>query len=99
MSIDLHADPVIREEVIRKYLHRRLTPELAEQFENHYLVCDECFEETRATELLMRGLGESILESKRVNDVTVFRFVENAQFLASSLELNELISAIDSPRR
>jgi anti-sigma B factor antagonist len=94
MSMDLHADPVSREEVIRKYLHRRLTPELAEQFENHYLVCDECFEETRATELLIRGLGEPIVERKRVNDVTVLRFVENAQLLASSQELNELMRAI-----
>jgi len=68
MSIDLHADPVIREEVIRKYLHRRLTPELAEQFENHYLTCDECFEETRATELLMRGLAS---RSSKANGSTM----------------------------
>ncbi len=85
MSMDWHIDPIIREETIRKYLHRRLAPELVEQFEDHYLGCDECFTELRATELLIRGLGEPILERKRVNDVTVIRFVESAQLLASSL--------------
>jgi anti-sigma B factor antagonist len=94
MSMDFHSDPVIREEFIRKYLHRRLSAELAEQFEIHYLGCDDCFEEMRAAELLVRGLGEPILERKRVNDVTVLRFVESAQLLASSLELNELVNAI-----
>ena len=94
MSMDYHSDPVLREEFIRKYLHRRLPAELAEQFEVHYLHCDDCFEEIRATELLIRGLGEPILERKQVNDVTVLRFVENAQLLASSLELNELANAI-----
>jgi len=94
MSMDWHIDPIIREETIRKYLHRRLAPELVDQFEDHYLGCDECFTELRATELLIRGLGEPILERKRVNDVTVIRFVESAQLLASSLELNELANAI-----
>jgi len=94
MSMDWHTDPIVREDIIRKYLHRRLTPELVEVFENHYLACDDCYQELRATELLIRGLGEPILERKRVNDVTVLRFVESAQLLASSLELNELANAI-----
>jgi anti-sigma B factor antagonist len=94
MSMDFDSDPVLREDFIRKYLHRRLPSELVEQFEAHYLSCNECFEEMRATELLIRGLGEPILERKRVNDVTVLRFVENTQLLASSLELNELQNAI-----
>ncbi len=48
----------------------------------------------RATELLIRGLGEPVLERKRVKDVTVFRFTQDSQLLAASLELNELANAI-----
>ena len=48
----------------------------------------------RATELLIRGLAEPIIERKRVNDVTVIRFMENSQLLAASLELTELTKAI-----
>ena len=55
MSTDWHGDTVYREDLIRKYLHRRLAPELADRFEDHYLACDECYNEMRATELLIRG--------------------------------------------
>ncbi|MBZ5607701.1 MAG: STAS domain-containing protein [Acidobacteriia bacterium] len=92
--MDWHSDPVLREDLIRDYVHRRLPDYLVEQFEAHYLDCDDCFEELRATELLMLGLGEPILERTLVNDVTVLRFVESAQLLASSLELTELANAI-----
>jgi anti-sigma B factor antagonist len=92
--MDWHSDPVAREEIIRSYLRRVLPTDLAAEFEAHYLGCDECFEELRATELLIRGLGEPILERQRINDVTVLRFVEGAQLLAASLELNELTNAI-----
>ena len=94
MSTDWHQDPVLREDIIRRYLYRRLTADLVEQFESHYLGCDECYEELRATQLLMRGLGERILKRSRVDDVTVLRFVENTELLAYSLELNELSNAI-----
>ena len=91
---DWHSDPVARETVIRNYLRRVLTADLIDEFEAHYLACDECFEELRAAELLIRGLGEPILARERINDVTVLRFAENAQLLAASLELNELANAI-----
>ncbi|HYL36022.1 MAG TPA: STAS domain-containing protein [Bryobacteraceae bacterium] len=78
----------------RNYLSRRLAPELAARFEDHYLGCDECYAELRAAELLIQALGEPILERHRVNDVTVLRFTEPSQLLASSLELNELSKAI-----
>lgn len=94
MSADLHQDPVQREDLFRRYLERRLSADLVEQLEAHYLDCDECFEELRATELLMRGLDDRILVRKRVRDVTILRFVENTELLAYSLELNELASAI-----
>ena len=94
MSLDLHDDAVFREEVITKYLYRKLSPDFADEFENHYLECNDCFEEMRATELLIRGLAEPVVERKRVNDVTVIRFTENAQLLAASLELSELSKAV-----
>ena len=93
MSMDFH-DPVLREGIIAQYLERRLSPELAEQWESHYLGCQDCFEEIRATELLIRGLGEPIVERKRVNGVTVLQFARGAQLLAASLELTELSDAI-----
>ena len=92
--IALHQDPVLREDLFRRYLERRLSADLVEQLEAHYLECDECYEEMRATELLMRGLDDRILVRKRVRDVTILRFVENTELLAYSLELNELASAI-----
>ena len=94
MSAEWHGDTVFREELIRKYLHRRLPADLAGRFEDHYLTCDECYNEMRATELLIRGLGEPILERKRVQDVTVLRFTQDSQLLAASLELNELANVI-----
>ena len=92
--MNFHEDPVYREEFIIAYLRRRLSADLAEQWESHYLGCDHCFDEIRAAELLMRGLGEPMVERRRVNDVTVLRFAQGAQLLASSLELNELSNVI-----
>jgi anti-sigma B factor antagonist len=94
MSMDFHGDPVLREQLIARYLKRRLTAELAGEWESHYLGCDDCFEEIRATELLIRGLGEPVVERKRVNDVTVLKFARGTQLLAASLELTELSQAI-----
>ena len=87
MSTNFHEDPVLREEFILGYLRRRLSTDRAEQWESHYLACNDCFEEIRATELLIRGLGEPMVDSTRINDVTVLRFPQSAQLLASSLEL------------
>ncbi len=94
MSTNFHEDPVYREELITGYLQRRLSGNQAEQWESHYLACEDCFEEIRATELLIRGLGEPMVKSKRVNDVTVLRFAQGTQLLASSLELTELSNVI-----
>jgi anti-sigma B factor antagonist len=94
MSINFHEDPVYREELILGYLQRRLNGNLADQWESHFLACSDCFEEIRSTELLIRGLGEPMVESKRVNDVTVLRFAQGTQLLASSLELTELSNVI-----
>ena len=92
--MDWHSDPVAREEYIRLYLHRRLSASIVEEFEIHYLGCDDCYAELRAAELLIHALGEPILERQRVNDITVLRFTETSELLAASLELNELSKAI-----
>jgi anti-sigma B factor antagonist len=94
MELDFHSDVVYREQLVTKYLYRRLRPDLVEALESHYLECRECYEEMRATELLIRGLAEPIIERRQVNDVTVLRFTETSQLLASSLELTELTKAI-----
>jgi len=94
MSTNFHDDPVYREDIINAYLRRRLSADQTEQWESHYLACDDCFEEIRATELLIRGLGQPMVERRRVNDVTVLRFAQNSQLLASSLELAELSNVI-----
>jgi anti-sigma B factor antagonist len=107
MSTDLHEDPVLREEIIVGYLERRLAPGLVEEWENHYLGCAGCFEELRATELLIKALGENGLregpgecpgegkvQRRRINDVTVVNFAPGTQLLAASLELTALREVI-----
>jgi anti-anti-sigma factor len=94
MSVEFHSDPVAREQLIARYLQRRLSAQLAEEFESHYLECNDCFEEIRATELLIRALGEPIVERRRVNDITVLKLARGTQLLAESLELTELSKAI-----
>ena len=93
MRMDFH-DPVFREQTIARYLQHRLNAELAEEWESHFLGCSDCFEELGATELLIRGLDEPLVERKRINDVTVLKFARGSQLLAASLELTELSKAI-----
>jgi anti-sigma B factor antagonist len=92
--MEFHVDPVLREQLIVRYLQRHLSAELGDEWESHYLACQDCFEEIRAAELLIRGLGEPIVERKRVNDVTVLKFSQGTQLLAESLELTELSKAV-----
>lgn len=91
--MDFH-DPVQREQIVRGYLLRRLSPAEVEGWENHYLECQDCFDEIRASELLIRALGEPVVQRKRINDVTVLDFSHSAQLLAATIELRELSKAI-----
>src|ERR1700722_5615731 len=97
MEIDFHTDPVVREELILRYLERRLATEVAEVWEEHYLGCAGCFEEMRASELLIGAIGMPGLERRRVEDVTVLRFAQGTQLLAASLELSELARVVRTP--
>ncbi|HXB68057.1 MAG TPA: STAS domain-containing protein [Candidatus Acidoferrales bacterium] len=112
MEKTFHTDPVAREHTFARYLARTLSTSAAEQLENHYLGCDECFEELRATKLLIRELGgmpvdsavertlenvmESALESALAGDVTVIRFTGSAQLTCSSSDLSALVRMVDT---
>ena len=97
METKLHTDPVVREEIITKYLTRKLDPSTATEFEDHYLGCQECFEEVRATELLISGLGQSAIERTQDHDVTVVRFGGPAELTAASLDLHALARMVQAP--
>jgi anti-sigma B factor antagonist len=90
----LHEDRVVREEIIRDYVLRRLDPARAEAFESHYLACDECFEELRVSHLLAVGLALGKVRRRWLGDVVVFDFTEPASLTRSSPELGELLSRV-----
>ena len=50
MVMNCRMEPIAREQVIAKYLSRSLDSEAVEEFEGHYLGCDECFDELRVSE-------------------------------------------------
>jgi len=92
--MQFHHDLTFREELIRDYLLKRLDADTAEAFEDHYLSCDECFEELRMSRMLMAGLGQSKIELRRVEDVLVLQFAGPAELTRQSFELEELQRAL-----
>src|ERR1700722_10954038 len=83
-------EPIEREQVIAKYLSRSLDAEGVEEFEGHYLGCDECFDEMRVSERLAADLRASNLAWKQRDGVSVLRFKANAELTHSAQELDEL---------
>jgi anti-anti-sigma factor len=83
-------EPIEREQVIAKYLSRSLDSEGIEEFEGHYLGCDECFEELRLSERMANDLKASNLAWNQSGGVSVLRFKANAELTHSALELDEL---------
>jgi anti-anti-sigma factor len=83
-------EPIEREQVIAKYLSRSLDAEAVEEFEAHYLGCDECFDEMRVSERLAADLRASNLAWKQTGGVSVLRFKANAELTHSAQELEEL---------
>jgi anti-anti-sigma factor len=83
-------EPIEREQVIARYISRALDSEAVEEFEGHYLGCDECFEEMRVSELLAADLRTSTLAWKQSGGVSVLRFKVDAQLTHSAQELNHL---------
>jgi anti-sigma B factor antagonist len=90
MSSRYHNDEVLLAGIAAAYLARRLDPEAEAEFEDHYLGCDQCFEELRGAELLLAGLGQPVVERTQSNDITVIRFGGAAQLTSASLELIEM---------
>src|SRR5882757_8359120 len=90
MSSKYHHDEVFRARTATAYLSNRLDPDELGAFEDHYLGCQECFEELRGTEFLLFGLGQPVVEKTHSDDITVIRFTGGAQLTGASSELNEL---------
>ena len=83
-------EPIEREEVIARYLARSLDSAAVEEFEGHYLGCDECFEELKVSERLASDLRASNLAWNQSGGVSVLRFKQNAELTHSAQELNDL---------
>jgi anti-sigma B factor antagonist len=83
-------EPIDREQVIAKYLARSLDSEAVEEFEGHYLGCDECFDEMRISERLAADLRLSNLTWNQAGGVSVLRFKANTELTHSAHELDEL---------
>jgi anti-sigma B factor antagonist len=92
----MDADPIIREQTIAKYLARKLNTSAREGFEDHYLECQECYEELRAAELLIAGLEPTGIELTRDDDITIVRFTGFTELTAASAELEALYSTVRS---
>jgi anti-sigma B factor antagonist len=85
---------ILREEIIARYLARQLALDLSEEFESHFLVCQDCYEEVRAAEILIRALEQTSVECIRNHGVTVIRFNGSTQLTGSSSELNALAEMV-----
>jgi anti-anti-sigma factor len=83
-------EPIHREQVIAKYLSRSLDSEAVEEFEGHYLGCDECFDELRVSERLAADLRSSNLSWKQSGGVSVLGFRASAELTHSAHELEDL---------
>ena len=89
-----HDEPLLREELIVKYLQRRLDAAMAEAFESHYLICDECFEELRVSQLLAEGLSQGRINCRYSGEVAVLQFTGPAQLTRRSAELSALSQSV-----
>jgi len=83
-------EPIEREQVIARYLARSLDEDAVEEFEAHYLGCDECFDELRVSERLAADLRASSFSWQQTGGVSVLRFKANAELTHSAQELDDL---------
>ncbi len=90
MSMNCGMEPIQREQIIAKYLSRSLDADAVEEFEGHYLGCDECFDELRVSERLAAELRASNLAWRRSEGVSVLQFRKQAELTHSAKELDEL---------
>jgi anti-anti-sigma factor len=83
-------EPIEREQLIARYLSRSLSEEAVEEFEAHYLGCDECFDEMRVSARLAADLRASTLAWKKSGGVSVLEFRGNTELTHTAQELDEL---------
>jgi len=83
-------EPIQREQIIARYLSRSLDADAVEEFEGHYLGCDECFEELRVSDQIAAELRASNLAWRQTEGVSVLQFRNNAELTHSARELDEL---------
>lgn len=83
-------EPIRREQVIARYLSRSLDEEAVEEFEAHYLGCDECFDELLVSDRLAADLRKSNLAWRQTGGISVLQFRNPAQLTHSAEELDEL---------
>ncbi len=83
-------EPIEREQVIARYLARALDAEAVEEFEGHYLGCDECFDELRVSEKLAAELVNSNLTWRQNEGVSILQFRVNAELTQTAKELEQL---------
>jgi len=93
-----HEEALLREEVILKYLRRQLDASTTEAFESHYLACEECFEELRASQLLMEGLTERRVQRRYAGEIAVLHFTHPVQLIRRSAELTALSDSLFEQR-
>ena len=88
MSMNCRMEPIQREEIIARYLSRSLDVDAVEEFEGHYLGCDECFDELRVSERLAAELRSlSNLAWRHAEGVSVLQFRSAAELTHSAREL------------
>src|ERR1700689_5634509 len=90
MKMVCKKEPIEREQIIARYLSRSLNEEGVEEFEAHYLGCDECFDEMRVSARLAADLRASTLAWKQSGGVSVLEFRGNTELTHSAQELDEL---------
>ena len=83
-------EPIQREQIIAKYLSRSLESDAVEEFEGHYLGCDECFDELQVSERLTAELRASNLAWKQSGGVSVLAFRANAELTHAARDLEDL---------
>src|ERR1051326_3708397 len=93
-SMNFHDDELARELLIADYLLRRLDARSADQFEAHYLGCDECFEEIGKIELFLAALSQPTLQRRQIGTVIMLDFALPAQITAGSPEFDELSRSV-----
>ena len=79
-----------REQIIARYLARSLDENAVEEFEGHYLGCDECFDELRVSDRIVAELRSSNVSWRQTGGVSILQFRTNAELTQSARELDQL---------